>query len=47
MENKQLAELKAFVFAMYIGQKVYTCKDWECFNDKSLMPVDPIYLQCG
>lgn len=47
-EKKEIpAGLKQYVFAMYIGQKVYTHKDWQCFNDKSLNIVDPVYLQAG
>ena len=43
--NEQQA--KALFFAQYLGQKVFTHKDLECFNDKSLSEIDATYLQSG
>lgn len=45
MENT--LENKAKFFAQYLKQKVVFKTDWECFNDKSLMELDPTYLQTG
>lgn len=43
--NEQQA--KALFFAQYLGQKVYTCTDWQSFSDKRPNVVDSTYLQQG
>lgn len=40
-------KIKSIFFAQYLGQKVFSHKDWIDFNDKSPNELDPIYLQCG
>lgn len=38
---------KALFFAHYLKQEIFMMPDWEHFNDKRQMPVDPVYLIRG